>query len=48
MEKLTVPVKGMHCASCATTIEKSLSKMAGVKTVAANFGTETAEIGGCF
>jgi len=30
----------MHCASCASTIEKALSKIGGVKSAAANFAAE--------
>lgn len=31
MKKATLTIKGMHCASCATNIERSLSKIKGVK-----------------
>jgi len=34
----------MHCASCASVIEKALKKVGGVSAVAVNFGTETAKI----
>ncbi len=44
MEKITIPVKGIHCASCALVIEKTLSKMEGVKEVKVNYGTEKATI----
>jgi len=37
-------VKGMHCASCSSVIEKTLKKVAGVQSVEANFGTETAKV----
>jgi len=37
-------IKGMHCASCANTIEKTLKKAPGVETVEVNYGTETAKI----
>jgi len=40
MEKLTVPIKGMHCASCALVIEKTLSKTEGIKEARVNYGTE--------
>lgn len=39
-----VTVKGMHCASCAAIIEKTLKKDESVKTVSVNYGTETARI----
>lgn len=37
-------VEGMHCASCASIIEKTLKKEEGVRSVEANFGSETARI----
>ena len=37
-------VKGMHCASCAHTIKKTLEKTKGVKSAEVNYGTETAKI----
>src|SRR3989344_3330290 len=43
MQTQTYNVKGMHCASCASTIEKTLKKVAGGRDVQANFGTETAK-----
>jgi len=44
IEKVTVPIKGMHCASCALVIEKTLKKTEGVKEVKVNYGTEKATI----
>ncbi len=40
----TYRVKGMHCASCAGIIEKTLKKTAGVDSVEVNYGTETCKI----
>lgn len=40
----TYKIKGMHCASCASIIEKTLSKTEGVKSVSVNYGTEAAKI----
>ncbi|MFA6398556.1 MAG: heavy metal translocating P-type ATPase [Patescibacteria group bacterium] len=37
-------IKGMHCASCASIIQKAIAGLDGVKTVTANFATETATI----
>ena len=34
----------MHCASCASIIEKTLKKVGGVHSVEVNYGTETAKI----
>ncbi len=37
-------VKGMHCASCANIITRTLKKIEGVSSVDVNYGTETAKI----
>src|SRR3989344_2813886 len=37
-------VKGMHCASCASIIERTVKKIEGVESVAVNNGTENAKI----
>jgi Cu+-exporting ATPase len=42
--KVTVPIKGMNCASCAITIEKTLKKQDGVTYCEVNFGNEKAQI----
>jgi len=44
IKKTTVPVKGMHCASCAFIVEDTLKKQNGVKAVQVNYGTEKAKI----
>ncbi|KPJ52641.1 MAG: ATPase [Dehalococcoidia bacterium DG_18] len=44
MEKTTLDVTGMHCASCVVAIEDSLKKVAGVSKVAVNFATEKAYV----
>ena len=31
MKKIILKISGMHCASCAATIEKSLNKIEGMK-----------------
>ena len=31
MKKATITIKGMHCASCASNIERSLGKVSGIK-----------------
>jgi Cu2+-exporting ATPase/Cu+-exporting ATPase len=43
-QKLTIPVKGMHCASCAITIQKTLNKSKGVINCEVNYGNEKAKI----
>jgi Cu+-exporting ATPase len=40
----TVAVEGMHCASCASTIERKLKKLPGVESCAVNYGTEKAKV----
>ncbi len=40
----TYKVKGMHCASCASIIEKTFKKTSSVHSVEVNYGTETAKI----
>ena len=44
MEKITVPVKGMHCKSCEMLIEEQLSQVPGVKKAHASYKRKTAEI----
>ena len=31
MKKIKLAIQGMHCASCATNVERSLRKVAGVR-----------------
>jgi copper chaperone CopZ len=33
MKKLKLTIEGMHCAACASNIEKSIKKISGVKEV---------------
>lgn len=44
MEKLTFPVSGMMCASCAQTVEKTAAKTKGVKKASVNLATEKLQI----
>ncbi|MBI4141774.1 heavy metal translocating P-type ATPase, partial [Candidatus Woesearchaeota archaeon] len=37
-------ISGMHCASCANTIEKSLKKVKGVSSASVNFASEKATV----
>ncbi len=41
----TYRIKGMHCASCAAIIEKTLKKEEGVNFAEVNYGTEAAKLG---
>lgn len=43
-KKIIVPITGMHCASCALIIEKTLKKHEGVTVGTVNYGTEKAHI----
>ena len=36
MKKALMQIQGMHCASCASHIEKSLGKVKGVKNIRVN------------
>jgi P-type Cu+ transporter len=38
--KTTLHIKGMHCASCASTIKKVVSKMSGIESCEVNYGSE--------
>lgn len=40
VQKASVKIKGMSCASCATRIQKAIEKMPGVKDANVNFATE--------
>jgi len=44
MSKQTFNIKGMHCASCASIIEKKVSSMSGIKNIAVNYASEKAQI----
>jgi Cu+-exporting ATPase len=44
MKEVNLKISGMHCASCAHTIEKKLAKISGVQKIAVNYGTEKAKI----
>ena len=44
MKKEIIKIRGMHCASCANTIEKSIKNVKGVKTANVNFGAEKAVV----
>ncbi|OGM12976.1 copper-translocating P-type ATPase [Candidatus Woesebacteria bacterium RIFCSPLOWO2_01_FULL_39_23] len=43
-QKLSFPIIGMHCASCARLIERQLVRTPGVLSAAVNYGSETASV----
>src|SRR5258708_1297738 len=45
MKSETYKIKGMHCASCASVIEKTFKKTEGVSSAEANYGTESVKVG---
>lgn len=40
----TLPIEGMHCASCVAAVEKALKGINGVKDATVNLATETARV----
>jgi Cu+-exporting ATPase len=43
-KRAELKISGMHCATCAITVEESLSNIRDVSTVKVNFGTDTAHV----
>ena len=44
MNTKTYKIKGMHCASCASIIEKTFKKVDGVSVAEANYGNESVKV----
>ena len=44
VEKVSLPIQGMTCASCVNKVEKALSSLKGVTHVSVNFATERASV----
>ncbi|MBI2656120.1 copper ion binding protein, partial [Candidatus Woesearchaeota archaeon] len=44
IQKTTIAISGMHCATCAQTIEKALAKTKGVLKASVNFASEKANV----
>lgn len=44
MSKVSFPIVGMHCASCAKLIERKLKSVPGVSDAAVNYGSEEATV----
>ena len=43
-ERLTLPVRGMHCAACVAKVEGALARVPGVDAAAVNLATERATV----
>jgi Cu+-exporting ATPase len=43
-ERLTLPVRGMHCAACVGKVEGALTRVPGVETASVNLATERATV----
>src|SRR5690606_7869180 len=43
---ISLPIEGMHCASCVGRVEAALAKVEGVDSVAVNLATELATVHG--
>jgi Au+-exporting ATPase len=43
-ETVTIPIEGMHCASCVGRVEKALRAVPGVESASVNLATERAEV----
>ncbi len=43
-KKAEIKISGMHCATCAITVEESLANIRDVSAVQVNFGTDTAHV----
>lgn len=44
MQKETIHISGMHCASCATNIQRKLTKLSGVTSASVSYANEQATI----
>ncbi len=40
MKKIKLSIEGMHCAGCASNVERSLKKIPGVKSVSVSIMTK--------
>lgn len=44
LERVTIPIQGMHCAGCVGTVERALRSVAGVVEAQVNLATEQATV----
>ena len=42
MKKIKITLDGMHCASCANNVEKSIKKLSGISNVSVSLMTKKA------
>src|SRR5512143_3579716 len=43
-KQITLPITGMYCANCVTTIERNLKKVSGVQAAVVNLASERATV----
>jgi Cu+-exporting ATPase len=43
-KQITLPITGMHCANCSSTIERNLKKLDGISGANVNYATEKATV----
>src|SRR3989304_739047 len=43
-DRISLSLSGMHCASCAAIIERSIKKLPGIKSANVNFSSERATV----
>src|SRR5512135_2837055 len=43
-KQITLPITGMYCANCVTTIERNLKKVSGVQSAVVNLASERATV----
>ncbi len=43
-KQITLPITGMYCANCVTTIERNLKKVSGVRSAVVNLASERATV----
>jgi len=44
MKKVSFPITGMHCASCAVNIQRGIEKVPGVQSATVNYANEQAQV----
>src|SRR4030042_2592561 len=44
IKQMTLPITGMYCANCVSTIERNLKKVSGVQSAVVNLASERAVV----